>query len=138
MTREEFSKHLLECREETQCSKNELCRRTGLSFQQLQRLENASNNFSIDNALLYLKKIGYGLYTSKKGKSKLFDNRANFSKHFREYWIDTQMTIEDFADFAGIALGTVAGILYNTKNTSIDSILLCLEKLDCKIEIKKL
>ena len=137
MTRKEFSDILIKCREEVQCGKNEICRRTGLSFHQIQRLENASNNFSIDNALLYLKEIGYAIYTQKGSKSLEFKDRKTFAQHFTSYWKDSNMTLQQLAEQSGVTKNVIDGIKYNTKNTSIDSLLCVLEQLGVNIEIKK-
>jgi transcriptional regulator with XRE-family HTH domain len=70
MTRKEFSEKLVECRENAGCGKNELCRRTGFTFNQLQRLENASNNFLINNVFFYLKAIEVQLKLRNTAKKK--------------------------------------------------------------------
>lgn len=74
MTREEFSSRLVRCRQEAQGSKYERCRRSGFPYTQIQRIEKASANISIDIVLLYLKTTGYGTYTFQRGKKYLFDS----------------------------------------------------------------
>jgi transcriptional regulator with XRE-family HTH domain len=57
MTREEFSEKMVKCRENAGCGKNELCRRTGFTFNQLQYLETAANNFNMNLVIRHLKAI---------------------------------------------------------------------------------
>lgn len=138
MTRKEFSNTLVKCREQANCGKNELCRRTGFTFNQLQRLERSENNFSIDNVLIYLKAIEFGIYISKNNNTFLFDSKEAFSKNFKIYRKEAKMSLRAFSDFAGVSLSVVRGIEDASKNTTIDSILLCIEKLNCKLEINKI
>lgn len=137
MTRKEFSNQLVKSREEANCGKNELCRRTGFTFQQLQRLENASNNFSIDNVIKYLDAIEYDLFITKDKKMLLFDNRESFANHFKILRNECDLSQRDFANKVGLSYSVIAGIEYGNKNTAIDNILLCLEGLGCQIIIKK-
>lgn len=138
MTRKEFSEKLVKCREEAQCGKNEICRRTGMTFNQLQRIENASNNFSIDNILLYLKSIDYGIYIHKNNYEYfLFDNREILSNKLNTYRKELKMPLRDFSIFVGVSLSVIRGIEDGNKNTAIDSLLLCIDKLNCKLEIRK-
>lgn len=54
MNRNEFSSLLVECREANGIGKNELCRLAGFSFLQLQRLENARNDYNMRSVFQYL------------------------------------------------------------------------------------
>lgn len=57
MDRKEFSELITKHRQEVGLSINEVVRRTGRGFQQIQRIEKATSNYSTDNVFLYLKVI---------------------------------------------------------------------------------
>ena len=61
MDRKTFSSLLVNQRENHNIGKNELCRMTGFTFLQLQRLESASNNFNMNLALRYLTSVNAAL-----------------------------------------------------------------------------
>ena len=65
MNRIEFSQQLIVQRESAGIGKNELCRLTGFTFNQLQYLEKASNNYNINLVCTYLAAIN-----ALKGKIK--------------------------------------------------------------------
>ncbi len=69
MDRSTFSSLLVSQRENHNIGKNELCRMTGFTFLQLQRLENASNNFNLNLALRYLASTNAVLTLSNNKKS---------------------------------------------------------------------
>lgn len=54
MNRQEFSKCLTNIRIDANCGMNEISRRTGMTFIQIQRLESAQNNYSLVNVLRYI------------------------------------------------------------------------------------
>jgi transcriptional regulator with XRE-family HTH domain len=138
MTRKEFSEKLVECRENAGCGKNELCRRTGFTFNQLQRLENASNNFSIDNVFSYLKAIGYKMYIIDKYNNNFyFKNREVFARYFKKLRDELGVSQRVFATQVGLSYTAITGIEYGNANTSIDNILIVIEKLGCEITFKK-
>lgn len=58
MDRKDFSSLLAGQREARGMGKNELCRAIGFTFSQLQRLENALNNFNMNLAFRYLNAVG--------------------------------------------------------------------------------
>ena len=57
MDRITFSSLLINEREKRNIGKNELCRMTGFTFLQLQRLESASNNFNMSLVFRYLTSV---------------------------------------------------------------------------------
>lgn len=69
MDRTTFSSLLASQRENHNIGKNELCRMTGFTFLQLQRLENASNNFNLNLVLRYLASTNAVLILSNEKKS---------------------------------------------------------------------
>ena len=136
MTRKEFSEKMVECREEAKCGKNELCRRAGLTFNQLQRLESASNNFSIDNVFSYLNAIKYKMYIVQGNNRLYFKNREVLAPFFKKLRESTGMSQKDFAVSVKLSHLVIVGIENNNKNTAIDSLLLCLQALNCQISFK--
>ena len=61
MDRIEFSQMLVQAREDAGLGKNEMCRRTGYTFVQLQLLETKPNNFAMDKAFHYLESVAMTL-----------------------------------------------------------------------------
>lgn len=139
MTRGEFCEKLLECRKLSGVKMKDICFAMNVMPTAIYRMESGKNNFSIDHVLTYVRSIGYGVYICKNDtKDFLFDNREHFSNKLKAYRKELKMSLRDFAASAGVSLSVVRGIEDGNKNTAIDSILLCIDKLNCKLEIRKI
>ncbi|NDV64015.1 helix-turn-helix transcriptional regulator [Bacteroides sp. 224] len=138
MTRKVFCEKLAESRKSSGVKMKDICFAMNVMPTVIYRLEAGENNFSIDNALLYLKAIGYGLYLKEDNTNLFFfDCRENFSEYFKKLRGTAKLSQRDFASVAGVSYAVITGIESGKKNTAIDSLLLCLQQLNCQIIIKK-
>lgn len=139
MTRKEFCDKLLECRKLSGVKMKDICFAMDVMPTSIYRMESGKSNFSIDHALTYLKSIGCGLYIYKDNSNVfLFNNRETFSNKFKEYRKELKISLRDFATIANVSLAVIRGIEDGNKNTAIDNILSCIDKLNCKLEIRQL
>lgn len=79
MNRIEFSQQLIVQRESAGIGKNELCRLTGFTFNQLQYLEKASNNYNINLVCTYLAAIKSKMVLLKGKKRKVICDFEGFA-----------------------------------------------------------
>lgn len=135
MTREEFSKKLVECREAAGYSKYRLCKKTGLTQGQLQRIEKALNNYGIDSVFTYLHSISYNLFINQKNARYKICNRDELSNVFKKIRSANKISQRELSEAAKVSYIVITGIEYGNKNTSIDSLLLCVSALGCEIEL---
>ena len=83
MDRNTFSALLTQCRENKNIGKNEMCRLTGFTFNQLQRIEKASNNFNMQLAFKYMEVVGASLYFEKDGVQYVMSNYEEYPQWLR-------------------------------------------------------
>lgn len=137
MDRKEFSELLTKHRQEAGLSINEIVRRTGRGFQQIQRIEKASSNYSIDNVFLYLKVMQSCiiLYNNSGDDRYYLHNREEFALAFvniRKLMGVSQINV---AGHLMVSRNVIAGIENNTLNTSIDKFIQCIIGLGYNIDI---
>lgn len=80
MDRNTFSALLTQCRENKNIGKNEMCRLTGFTFQQLQRIEGALNNFNLQLVFRYMNVVGAVLSFEKDGVQYVISNYEEYPK----------------------------------------------------------
>lgn len=80
MERIEFSSMLVRARETNGCGKNELCRRTGFTFHQLQRIENATNSYNMTIPIKYLSELQSFLVLKTNKKEYAIKSYDDFVK----------------------------------------------------------
>ena len=140
MKKEEFSQLLVSNREEAGCSKNEMCRRIGLLFHQLQRIENASNNYVITHVFSYLAAINciIVLYSENFTQRFSIKNKQDFVLAFKAMRKLNQLSQIKAAEKIGVIPGVITGIESRDVNTSIDKFLQCIYGLGYQVKIEKL
>lgn len=137
MTREEFSKKLVECREAAGCGKNELCRRTGYTFNQLQRIENASNNYGISKPIIYLHQLSCYIEIKRELKSVIVTNTDNIASFIEMVKKEDNINQAEIAKKINITETALSNIMKNNNETTIDTFLKIINEFECTIEIKK-
>lgn len=139
MNREEFSALMVASREEAGLSMNEVMRRMGCTFLQVQRMEKSENNFSIDNVFKYLDAIGFVMtLTSSKFKDKFkLHSRQDFKVAFPKIRKLNGLSQIAVAQAIGVSRQLIMGIENKDLNTSIDKFLQCIYGLGYEIKINK-
>ena len=125
MNRIEFSQQLIVQRESAGIGKNELCRLTGFTFNQLQYLEKASNNYNINLVCTYLAAI-------KRKVICDFEGFADWMTSTRKL----EYTQRALADKAGITYVTIANIESKKHIVRIDTLLKIVDVLGYTIKIE--
>lgn len=138
MNKEEFSQLLVSHREATNCGKNEMCRKMGVMFHHLQRIESATHNYLIDQVFDYLSAIGRTMILSSDEPKSSFKikNRDDFRKAFKEMRKLNKLSQAKAAAKIGVIPGVITGIETRDVNTSIDKFIQCVYGLGYKITIK--
>jgi transcriptional regulator with XRE-family HTH domain len=138
MTRNEFCEQLVNFRKDSGVKIKDICFAMNTTERTVYRIESVLHSFSIDNVFSFLKAIGYKMYIINKSNNNLyFKNREVFAPYFKKLRETTGMTQKEFAASVGLSHLVIVGIENNSKNTYIDNILVCLEKLGCEIMFKK-
>ncbi len=135
MNRIEFSQILVQARENAGLGKNEMCRRTGYTFVQLQLLEVKPNNFAMNKAFHYLESIEMALFIAKDGcNTKLTDiaSIAVWLKAARN-GIYTQRSL---AEAVGCTYPTIANIERGSNKVTVDNFLKLADTLGYTIKIE--
>lgn len=135
MNRQEFSQLLIEQREHQQCGKNELCRRTGFTFHQLQNIEKSKNNYNFNLITKYLSGIESQLFlVNKEGKQKLITSYDDFVS-----WMIATRSVNysqrSLAQKIDVAYLTIANIERKATVISVDTFLKIAEALEVDIKI---
>lgn len=140
MKKEEFSQLLVSNREEAGCSKNEMCRRIGLLFHQLQRIENASNNYAITHVFSYLAAINCCICITNKEHEECYkiQSKEEFSSVFINIRKKMNLSQRKIEALLNVSHGVILGIETFNKNTTIDKFLQCIYGLGYQIKIEKL
>jgi len=123
---------LVEAREKAGCGKNELCRRTGFTFLQLQRIENASNNYKLELPIKYLASVGYALRLIYKGETvqlNQYDDLLPFFKKVRS----GMGSLSEVASKVGCAKQSISNIEVHRTIVHIDLLLQLFEFMQIKI-----
>lgn len=137
MDRKEFSELLVKHRQGAGLSKNEVMRRTGRSFEQIQRIEKATSNYSIDNIFLYLKVIQSCIVLRNNYGDDVYylHNREEFALAFVGMRKLMGISQINAAEHLMVSRNVIAGIENNKLNTSIDKFIQCITGLGYNIDI---
>lgn len=135
MNRLEFSSLLVRQREAHKIGKNELCRITGFTFLQLQRIENADNNYNLGLVFCYLSAL----------KSCMILKKDNEESYLAKYNQTTKWLVSARKEFfsqralaeaIGMSYVMLARIETQKSNLTIDVFLKIAEILGYSIEIR--
>ncbi len=136
MRREEFSQLLASIRKMAKCSKSEMREQTGMTFQQIQYIEECRNNYSLINVLKYLSVVGRIMLLKQGSEIALvskYEDIPEFLRKTRELKKYTQMQL---AQETGYSLSTIADTENQVSAMHIDSFLAITSALKIKIELK--
>ncbi len=135
MNRDTFSSLLVKQRENKNIGKNELCRMTGFTFLQLQRIENASNNFNMSLVFRYLDSVGASL-------SLCNDRHSYMLQEYGEYaqWLTNAReglySFRKLAEAANCSFSAIVNVERGKTVISIDSFLKLADTLGYTIKIE--
>ncbi len=136
MRREEFSQLLASIRKMAKCSKSEMRKQTGMTFQQIQYIEECRNNYSLINVLKYLSVVGRIMLLKQGSEIVLvskYEDIPEFLRKTRELKKYTQMQL---AQETGYSLSTIADTENQVSAMHVDSFLAITSALKIKIELK--
>lgn len=135
MDRIEFSQMLVQAREDAGLGKNEMCRRTGYTFVQLQLLETKPNNFAMDKAFHYLESVAMTLSIAKDGCSTKLTDIASIAAWLKDArnGIYTQRSL---AEVVGCTYPTIANIERCSNKVTVDNFLKLADTLGYTIKIE--
>lgn len=134
MDRIEFSNKLVKARENAGCGKNEMCRRTGFTFVQLQRIEQAANSYNMSLPLKYLNAINYHICVSDNGQQYKItsnDDLVSFLVQLRT----GRMTQRQLSEACGRSFVAIANLERKNSIASIDTFLSIVNALNLKVEM---
>lgn len=136
MDRIEFSKLLVNEREKMDIGKNEMCRKAGYTFVELQRLEINPNNFSMDKAFHYLKCLEKTIIINKQKKTFAIDSIESIAKWLKK--ARANISQRTLAEKIGSSYVTIANIERQSTKITIDTFLKILEALDYELKIESI
>lgn len=84
MDRKTFSYMLVKQREHANVGKNELCRLTGFTFLQLQRIERAYNNYKMDLAIKYLSSLSLVLLLEREDNKTIIHSNSDIANWLKQ------------------------------------------------------
>lgn len=118
--------------------KNELCRRAGFNFNQLQRLETAFNNFKMELVFKYLNSIGHCIYLQstrpeRLSKIECYDDLFNWVQNKRK---ESNLTVAAFAEMTGFSPASISNIDNKRQVITVDLFLAMCEAFNFNIQIK--
>lgn len=131
MDRVDFCKMLTSVREEVGIGKNEMCRRTGFTFLQLQLLEDKTNNFSLDKPFHYLECLNRCIVVS----GVVVDSIHTIAEWVKKSRTDV-FTQRSLAKAVGCTHATIANIERGSNKVRIDTFLKLAEIFNCTIKIE--
>lgn len=137
MDRNEFSSLLVAQREANNIGKNELCRFAEFTFLQLQRIENADNNYNMGLAFRYLSVVKSKVCLQKGKKEWSLTEYSQFPK-----WLakarDGKFSLRKLALVANCSYSAVTNVEHEKTVISIDLFLKIVDVLGYNIEIKSI
>lgn len=136
MDRNTFSALLTQCRENKNIGKNEMCRLTGFTFQQLQRIEGALNNFNLQLVFRYINVVGAVLSFEKDGVQYVISNYEEYPK-----WLKSARTglysLRKLEDAVECSHPAIANVEQGKVTVSIDSFLKIADVLGYSVKIEQ-
>lgn len=135
MNRATFSSLLVNQRENRNIGKNELCRMTGFTFLQLQRLESASNNFNMSLVFRYLVSVEAVLILCNNNNSctlKEYDEYATWLVNAR----NGLYSLRKLAETANCSYSAITNVERGKTVISIDLFLKLADTLGYTIKIE--
>lgn len=137
MNRTTFSSLLISQRENHNIGKNELCRMTGFTFLQLQRLESASNNFNMNLVFRYLTSVNATLILCNENNScvlREYDGCVAWLVNAR----NGLYSLRKLAKAANCSYSAIANVEHGKTVISIDLFLKLADTLGYTIKIESL
>lgn len=136
MDRKTFSEQLVRQRESAKIGKNELCRMTGFTFLQLQRIEGASNNYKMDLVLKYLKALGEKIVLTKGKTKKVIKANADIADWLKQArkGIFTQRSLANTIESSFVV---IANLERGFRQFHIDMFLKLIDTFNYNIKIEK-
>ena len=135
MDRNEFSSLLMAQREANNMGKNELCRFAEFTFLQLQRIENADNNYNMGLVFRYLAVVKSNMILHKGKKEWCLVEYSQIPK-----WLakarDGKFSLRKLALAADCSYSAVTNVEHGKTVISIDLFLKIVEVLGYNVEIK--
>lgn len=135
MDRITFSSLLVKQREKYNIGKNELCRMTGFTFLQLQRLESAANNFNMNLVFRYLDSVASVLTLCN-------ENHSCTLQEYEEYatWLTNARnglySLRKLAEVANCSYSAITNVERGKTVISIDLFLKLADTLGYTIKIE--
>ena len=135
MDRVTFSSLLVSQRENQNIGKNELCRIAGFTFLQLQRIENASNNFNMSLVFRYLTSVNSALTLCN-------ENHSCVLQEYEEYapWLTNARnglySLRKLAEVANCSYSAITNVERGKTIISIDLFLKLADTLGYTIKIE--
>lgn len=135
MTKKEFCEALVKLREAEGCGKNAMCKRTGLTFQALQRIEAGITNYGLVKPIVYLEAIGYHIEVESRNSYLMLFEPSDALEWFRSIRGDTAMS--QLASQLGITQSAVSLILSGKSSLTTDVFLSICNYYNAKIKFIK-
>ena len=138
MERLDFSKILSGSRTSLGLGKNELCRKAGFNFNQLQRLETAYNTFNMELAFRYMDALGYCIYIQSKGPGRAtkIESYDDLFKWLQSKRKETDWTVAALAEMTGFSATSISNVDNGRQAITIDLFLGMANVFNCNIQIK--
>lgn len=136
MDRKTFSEQLVNQRESAKVGKNEICRMTGFTFLQLQRIEGASNNYKMDLVIKYLEALGKKMVLTKDQTKKVIKANKDIADWLKQARKDI-FTQRSLADAIESSFVVIANLERGFRQFHIDMFLKLIDTLNYNIKIEK-
>ena len=135
MDRKDFSSRLVAQREANNIGKNELCRLTGFTFVQLQRLEKADNNYNMELVFRYLSVVRSSIILQKDKKEYCLTHYGQVPQWLSEARGEV-LSLRKLAEIANCSYSAITNVEHGKTVISVDLFLKLIDVLGYSVEIK--
>lgn len=135
MDRKDFSSRLVVQREANNLGKNELCRLTGFTFVQLQRLEKADNNYNMELVFRYLSVVRSSIILQKDKKEYCLTHYEQVPQWLSEARGEV-LSLRKLAEIANCSYSAITNVEHGKTVISVDLFLKLIDVLGYSVEIK--
>lgn len=138
MTRQEFSNQLVSLRSGLQIGKNEITRLCDWTFLTTDRIEKASNNYSLQNAFKYIKALNGHVQISYPDlkRVKHLTSAEEWSKVIFDAIEESNMSRCEIERISGIKQATLSFLKNGKQSWHIDRALLMMDMLGIRVTVQ--
>ena len=136
MTKQKFSKLISNIRKKEKCTLNQISRRAGMTFIQIQRIEMGCDIYPLIDAIKYINAVGRAMQLTQGNRRVVVHGYEDIPEFLRETRELKGLTQEQLVQVAGLSTASISEIETQRVAMHIDSFLAIASALKIKIELK--